>query len=73
MAGVVHPAMTNYQLELTIGEAKWAPGSKPLVEQIAHRPFAQLNHRANGAVLLHENRSLDRTSHRTFHTAPRTR
>jgi hypothetical protein len=44
MTGILMNSLVGVSDDLSsIGEAKCAPGSKPLVEQIAHRPFAQLS------------------------------
>jgi hypothetical protein len=44
MTGIIMDTLIRVSADLSgIGEAKCAPGSKPLVEEIAHEPFAQLN------------------------------
>ena len=44
MTGILMDTLVRVSADLSgIGKAKCAPSSKPLVEQIAHEPFAQLN------------------------------
>ena len=44
MTGILMDPLVRVSADLSgIGEAKCAPGSKPLVEQITHKPFPQLN------------------------------
>ena len=44
MTGILMNTLVRVSADLSsIGAAKCAPGSKPLVEQIAHRPFAQFS------------------------------
>ena len=44
MTGILMDTLVRVSADLSgIGKVKCAPSSKPLVEQIAHEPFAQLN------------------------------
>ena len=44
MTGILMDTLVRVSADLSrIGEGKCAPWSQPLIEQIAHEPFAQLN------------------------------